>query len=128
MKHVNYAFKDPSVQQSILGSINSIAKDNVNYMQKYKTRLKNLAETASVPPRVRHAAKDIILILEGKRFVNEPGPEVIKILMVDSAEPKILNAHKYKTIKKLSFILNSDGHRLLFFLLINVKMQQLLVL
>ena len=38
------------------------------------------------------------------------------------AEHEILNAHKYKTIKKFSFFSGSDKFRMLFFLLINVKM------
>ena len=35
---------------------------------------------------------------------------------------KILNVHKYKNIKKFSFFSGSDNPRMLFFLLINVKM------
>ena len=41
--------------------------------------------------------------------------------MLNSAEHEILIAHKYKNIKKFSFS-GSDMPRLLFFLLINVKM------
>ena len=33
----------------------------------------------------------------------EPGPEVIKKVMLNSGEHEILNAYKYKIIKKLSF-------------------------
>ena len=40
--------------------------------------------------------------------------------MLNSAEHRILNAHKYKTIKKFIF-LGSNQPRTLFFLLINVK-------
>ena len=31
------------------------------------------------------------------------GPKVIKFFMLNSAEHEILNAHKYKNIKKFSF-------------------------
>ena len=40
--------------------------------------------------------------------------------MLNSIEHEILNAHKYKNIKKFS--LGSDKPRMLFFLFINVKM------
>ena len=42
--------------------------------------------------------------------------------MLNSAEHEILNAHKYKNIKKFGFFLGLDKPRMLFFLLINVKM------
>ena len=42
--------------------------------------------------------------------------------MLNSAEHGILNAHKYKNIKKFGFFLGSDKPRMLFFPLINVKM------
>ena len=41
--------------------------------------------------------------------------------MLNSAEHELLNAHKYKSIKK-SIFSGSDKPRMLFFLLINVKM------
>ena len=41
--------------------------------------------------------------------------------MLNSAEHEILNAHKYKNIKKSAF-LGTDKPRMLFFLLVNVKM------
>ena len=41
--------------------------------------------------------------------------------MLNSVEHEILNAHKYKNIKKLDF-LGSDKPRMLFSPLINVKM------
>ena len=41
--------------------------------------------------------------------------------MLNSAEHEFLNTHKYKDTKKLSFLC-SDKPRMLFFLLINVKM------
>ena len=40
--------------------------------------------------------------------------------MLNSIEHEILNAHKYKNIKKFGFFLGSDKPRMLFFLLINV--------
>ena len=45
-------------------------------------------------------------------------------LMLNSAEPEILNAHKYK-ISRNSALLGSDKPRMLFFLLINVKMPRI---
>ena len=42
--------------------------------------------------------------------------------MLNSADHEILNAHKCKNIKKFSFFSGSDKPRMLFFMLINVKM------
>ena len=42
--------------------------------------------------------------------------------MLNSVEHEILNAHKYKKIASNSAILGSDKPRMLFFLLIHVKM------
>ena len=42
--------------------------------------------------------------------------------MHNSVEHEILNAHKYKNIKKFVFFLGSDKPRILFFPLINVRM------
>ena len=50
-----------------------------------------------------------------------PSPEVIKNFMLNSTEHDILDAHKYKNIKKLSFFSGSYKPITLFFLLINVK-------
>ena len=47
--------------------------------------------------------------------------------MLNSVEHEILNAHKYKNIKKSAF-LGSEKPRMLFFLLINVKMPTIVVL
>ena len=44
--------------------------------------------------------------------------------MLNSGENEILNAYKYKNIKKFSF-LGLDTPRMLFFLLINVKMPKI---
>ena len=46
--------------------------------------------------------------------------------MIDSVEHEILNAHKYKNIKKFGLFLGSDKPRMLFFPLINVKMPTIL--
>ena len=48
--------------------------------------------------------------------------------MLSSAEHEILNAHKYRNIKKVIFFSGSDTPRMLFSLLINVKFQQLVAL
>ena len=42
--------------------------------------------------------------------------------MLNSIDHEILNAHKYKNIKKFGFFLGSGKPRMLFFPLINVKM------
>ena len=42
--------------------------------------------------------------------------------MLNSAELKIFNAHKYKNINKFSSFSGSDKPRMLFFLPINVEM------
>ena len=42
--------------------------------------------------------------------------------MLNSVEHEILNARKYKNIKKIQLFLDSDKSRMLFFLFINVKM------
>ena len=42
--------------------------------------------------------------------------------MLNSVEHEILDAHKYKSIKKLGCFLGSDKPRMLFFPLMNVKM------
>ena len=52
---------------------------------------------------------------------ESPGLEVIKLFMLNSADHEILNAHKYKNIKKFGF-LGSVKHRMVFFPLIHVKM------
>ena len=57
--------------------------------------------------------------------VSSPGPEVIKKIMLSLAEHEILNACKYKIIKKLSFYQAQISYNA-FFLLVNVKCQQLL--
>ena len=41
----------------------------------------------------------------------EPGPEVIKKIMLNSAEHEILNAHKYKNIKKFSLFSQAQIQR-----------------
>ena len=55
------------------------------------------------------------------------GPEVIKKLISNSAEHEILNAHKYKKYHKIQLYAVSDKPRMLFFLLINVRMPTTIV-
>ena len=49
-------------------------------------------------------------------------PEVIKKIVLTSAEHEILNAHKFKIIKKVSFFQAHISLECYFFRLINVKM------
>ena len=55
---------------------------------------------------------------KGKAISTEP--EVIKLFSCSTQ--LILNAHKYKNVKKFGFFSDSDKSRMLFFLSINVKM------
>ena len=50
------------------------------------------------------------------------GPEVIFFFMLNSVEHGISNAHKYKKYQENHLFLILDKPRMLFFLLINVKM------
>ena len=53
----------------------------------------------------------------------KPAPEVIKLFfMLNSVENEIVNAHKFKKLKKFGLFLSSNKPRMLFFPLINVKM------
>ena len=56
--------------------------------------------------------------MDQTKKTNESGAEVIKMFMLSSFENEILNAHKYKNVKKFSFF----RPLMLFFLLINVEM------
>ena len=47
--------------------------------------------------------------------------------MLNSAEHEILNAHKYKKYPEIQHFSGSDKPRMLFFLLINVKMPTIVV-
>ena len=59
----------------------------------------------------------------GRRLGFSTWPRGYKtVFMLNSIEHEILNAHKYKNIKKFSFFSGSDKPRILFFPLINVKM------
>ena len=52
-----------------------------------------------------------------------PGPQVIKTFsMLNSAGHEILHAHKHENIKKFSFFQAQNKPRMLFSMLINVKM------
>ena len=42
--------------------------------------------------------------------------------MLNSTEHEILNAHKHERYQEIQYLLGSDKHRMLFFLLINDKM------
>ena len=52
-------------------------------------------------------------------------PQGHKKFMLNSAEHEILNAHKYKNLKKFGFFPGSDKPVILLFLLINVEMPTL---
>ena len=68
--------------------------------------------------------KGNILIFIRVCHLHSSGPEVIKLFhaQFNSVEHEILNAHKYKNIKEIQLFPDSDKPRMLFFLLINVKM------
>ena len=60
-----------------------------------------------------HLCSNIKIILE------KPGPEIIKLF---SCSTEISNAHKSKKYQEIQLSSDSDKPRMLFFLLINVKM------
>ena len=73
-------------------------------------------------PNRKENHKDAKKQKKTRKKTKRPGPEVIKLFfMLNSVEHDILNAHKYKNIKKVAFS-GSDKPRMLFFPLINVKM------
>ena len=90
-----------------------------NSFPNYSAWLKSYAYAKS---RVLMRSK-IILIQQ----VSDTAPMVLRargyktFFVLNSVEHEILNAHKYKDVKKIAF-LGSGKHRMLFFLLINVKM------
>ena len=47
--------------------------------------------------------------------------------MLNSAEHELLNGHKYKKYQEIQLFSDSDKPRMLFFLLINVKMPTIVV-
>ena len=81
-------------------------------MHCHETEL-NLKAQKYMPPTTN---KDV-----GNARKVKPGPVVIYFFSC-SAKCGILDAHKYKNIKKLSFYHGSDKPRMLFFLLKNVKL------
>ena len=69
------------------------------------------------------ALLDICFLVPVSQVVQITRPRGYKTFFVlNSIEHEILNAHKYNNIKKFCFILGSDKPRMLFFLLIYVKM------
>ena len=57
--------KDQAVAHYAVGSVSHLARDHVEYLQKYKADLKQL-ETSSTVPQVRELAHNMVLMLEGK--------------------------------------------------------------
>ena len=55
-------------------------------------------------------------------MLREIRPQGYNFFMLNSAEHKIVNALKYENIKQFIFFSGANKHRMLFFLLINVKM------
>ena len=67
--------------------------------------------------------ENTILVCSDIKFIRQDQGRGYKtFFMLNSDEHEILNAHKYKNIKKFSFFSDSDKPRMLFFLLLNVKM------
>ena len=59
---------DPTVVQSVIVTVSVICKDHPDYMQKYRGILEKLEKTSTIP-QVKEKAHEILLILEGKRYV-----------------------------------------------------------
>ena len=66
MKFADHA--DPAVSQTVMVTAGNIVRDHIQYMQKYKAKLEKLEKTSTIP-QVRDIAHEMILKLEGKRFV-----------------------------------------------------------
>ena len=78
-------------------------------------------EYAATFPSTASKRNDVCWVIF--RHTTLPGPEVIKTFFVlNSTEHEILNAHKYKNIKKFGFSWGSDKPRMLFFPFINDEM------
>ena len=65
IKHVD---SESNVSQFAVRALSILVRNHVNYMQKYRRKLKQ-TETMTQLPSLKNAIHDIILILEGKRFV-----------------------------------------------------------
>ena len=60
---------DPTTSHIVTSTISTMVRAHVEYMQKYKPKLEKLEMTSTVPA-VKDIVHDIILILEGKRYVK----------------------------------------------------------
>ena len=67
MKYIDYS--DLNTSRMVLGSICSMLRKHKDYMLKYKHKFEKLEQTSTVP-QVKDTAHDIILVLEGKRYIN----------------------------------------------------------
>ena len=61
-----------SVAQMNVYQLVALTKPHQEYMQKYKPKLEKMEQTCTVP-QLKDSIHDIILILEGKRYVNASG-------------------------------------------------------
>ena len=66
MKYVDYS--DPTVSHIVTGTVSSMVRQHVEYMQKYKTKIEKLEMTSTVPG-IKDLCHDMILVLEGKRYL-----------------------------------------------------------
>ena len=66
MKYIDYS--DLNTSRMVLGSICSMLRKHKDYMLKYKDKFEKLEQTSTVP-QVKDTAHDIILVLEGKRYI-----------------------------------------------------------
>ena len=66
MKYVDYT--DAIISQTVVGTLGSMVRQHQDYMQKYKPKLEKLEETSTIS-HVRDMAHNMILILEGKRYI-----------------------------------------------------------
>ena len=66
MKYIDYP--EILVSQVVIGTLYSMQRDHVDYMQKYKPKLKDLEENSNLSV-MRDMAHYMIMVLEGKRWV-----------------------------------------------------------
>ena len=84
MKYIDHS--DPTVSHIVTGTASGMVRAHVEYMQKYKPKLEKLAETTTVPA-VKDLVHNMILILEGKRYVKHMEQDNEKLSLIHEFKP-----------------------------------------
>ena len=58
---------DSMISNIVVGQLSTMVRKHVNYMQKYKSRLERVEQSATLPG-IKDLAHNMILVLEGKRY------------------------------------------------------------